>query len=389
MAISSNRLNTRELTKLEKADYSTTVDPTSVQSLSELQSIGTDMLDTVNGYKDSILSNPLIKDHNLGLEGLGVFENVMCCKYPSLNVRLPSYNKTLNMNLDMSFNVEICGKSKSINPIDTAMQVVSFVNTYPGILSGDREYLLRTLLSTDLVRKMNILGLGSVLPDCVLDKVGGFVSGNYGPGPFGTTLSGKSQINQLLAKDKCARMIASKIGLWDMLSVGTNSHLLNVLLDGDLARGSTYFNNVLAVPEQRPSALQGFSQSFSYDYSTAQSYKKIEILYVAKQEKLIEDKDTVYLNTDGKVILDAIKEDETEKKDLDKIHTVLDMMDPTWHKDTEDGKDNYYLTKDNEVLNTLANDKLLNTTTDDIDLDGIYTTTLNIEHHIAIINAFN
>lgn len=387
MAITTgkDRICTEQLTKLEKQDYSTQVDTTEVKSLSD-STASTESLSDSESYQDTLATaTNTIKDHNASLEGIGVFENVICCKYPSLSTRIPGYNMSLFRDLDLGFNVEICGESKRINPIDTAMQAVSFLASNPGILAGDKQAILRALLSNDLTAKMNILGIAAPLLTCILDKSGGSLSNFFSPYGLGSSLSTRNRLNQLLRKDKCARVLASKLGLFDALASYNNSHFINMILDGDPTAAETYMFAVLSEGSDlsyrdfrlgsRQALLLGYSQSFSYSYSSSQTYSKILILKSARSQGLITAKDKIYLNASSKDILSNLDKDESKDKDFDTIKSTLDLLDPRWDKDTL-GNTNLSQAKDNETMKELATRKLLSS------LNNILVVTITYEEEV-------
>lgn len=389
MAINdSNRLMSNGITKLEKKNYATQVDKNEIKSLSE-QASGTldGKLDDVGGYNaNDLINNPVIKDHDSSLESLGQFGNPFCCKYPSLNVRLPKYKIGLDRDLDLTFNIDICNESKKINPIDYIMKATSFVNQNPGILSKDHNTRLRALLSSDMVQKMNIAGLGNVIPNCILEKTGGFLSNlssNYGNGGTMTT---RRRLEQLINKDKCARLVASQVGLYDFLSRSNQSHFINMIMDGDPGRAETYFGAVLGMEVQRVSFMSGYSDSFREAYAYNQTYQKLSSFNVLVANNHVTNSDKIYFNVRSEEVLDSLNHDETENKNIDEISKALDFMSPDWNKD-DDGNTNLFKTKDNVVLTDLANGKL-STLDEEINLSGVYTTTLTNEHHISIINSF-
>lgn len=389
MAINdSNRVISSGVTKLEKKNYATEIDKINIKSLSELASgvIPGKLPDLSSFNANDLICTPVLKDHDLELEALGQFGNPFCCKYPPLNLRLPNYKIDLDRNLDFTFNVDVCGESKKINPIDYLMKASSFVNQNPSIFSKDANTRLRALLSSDMVQKMNIAGLGSVIPDCILDKVGGFLSNVGSPYGDGGSLSLRKRLDQALSKDKCARLVASQVGLYDFLSAANNSHFINMIMDGDPTRAETYFSAVMGIELQRISFMTGYSQSFREEYAVNQTYTKLSAFNALVANDKITEADRVYCIVDSEDVLSSLDQDETENKNLDTIAKALDFMSPDWNKDDE-GHKNLYKTKDNTVMADLANNKLLSLD-EEIDLDGIYETVLNNEHHIAIINAF-
>lgn len=372
MAIAEDRLTTKSLVKLDKIDYASFVDSLDVKSLSEMSSLATDFLGDIDGYVNNLFNNPILGAiHNLINEAIGIFENVICCEYPSLSVRLPSYKTSLNRNLNMSWNISICGKSKTINPIDTILSAIGFVQSNPGILSGDKDAILRAVLTSDLVRKMNILGLGTVIPDCILDKTGASLSSYYSTRGTGASLSTRRRLANLINKDKCARLVASQVGLFGALESYNNSHLINMILEGDPTKGSTYFYALLGMDQYRINNLMGYSQSFTYTYSYQQTYTKLAVFSQAKSAGLITDKDKAYMSGKASDVLDALSQDETKDKKLDVVLDTLDMIDPTWNKD-DLGNTNLSVTKDNETMYELAKQKLQSSNDATISIDITY-----------------
>ena len=365
MTTGKDRISTPVLSKLEKEDYSSKVDLMIHTSLSDAEALLSGVLADIDGYANSLINGiNKIKDHNFNLEALGIFEDIFCCKYPSLSARLPSYNLSLNRKLDLSFNVTICGKTKSINPFDVAFQILNTINQYPGILHGDGEAILDALLANDLTSKMGLLGLGTALLTCVMDKSGGSITNQYSPFGCGASLTARNKLKDLLSKNKCARVIAKATGLYDTLASYNNSHFINMILDGDPRMASKYFCDMLGMSDisyklgSIQSMLMGFGQSFNYSYSYNVSYSKIEILYGAWNSGLITPEYKSYLSADAKSILDALNQDENKNKDFDKINGTLGLLDPNWNKD-EFGTTSYYRTIGNDVMGDLANNKLL------------------------------
>ena len=423
MAINtSNRVLTTGLTKLEKEDYLTKIDMTEFTSLyDQMSSYGSSLSgslsDLTNFDINSLLNNYTgvsIKDRDISYESMSQFDNPFCSQYPSLNVRMPTYNNSLFRDLDLTFNMTVCGKTKTVNPVDYIMKASSFVMNNPGIFSSDSNTRLRALLSSDLVRKLNIAGLGTVIPDCILEKTGGFLStigSSYGSGG---SMSIRQALDDLLSKDKCARLVASQVGLYDTLSSINNIHFLNMMINGDLTRAETYFAGVLGIgyvtsysssayssgysttyskqaaideaKAQRTSLILGYSRSFTEEYAYNDTYNKLVMFNSVYDNGFVQRDDKVYFTTSATDILDSLANDETDNKDLDAIEKALDYLSPEWNKD-EEGNTNLYKTNGNEVMAVLANNKLIEAEPA-IDLDGVYETILDNEHHIAIINTF-
>lgn len=390
MAINtSNRMISSGLTKLEKKDYATQVDSTNVKSLSELSGeTNYDKLGDLSSYNSNdLICLPTVKDHDSNMESMGQFENIFCCKYPPLNVRIPKYKLDLDRDLDFGFVVDICGESKKINPLDYYMKAVSFINQNPGILSSDANTRLRALLSSDMVQKMNIAGLGSVIPNCILEKTGGFLSNVGSANGSGGSLSLRRKLDQTLSKDKCARLVASQVGLYDFLSTSNQSHFVNMIMDGDPTRAETYFAAVLGVEAQRITFMLGYASSYREAYAYNQTYSKLSAFNKLIKNDQIKAEDKMYCVVKAEDVLDSLANDETEDKDLETIEKTLDFISPDWDKD-ELGNKNLFKTKDNTTIADLARNRLLSLEPE-LDLDGVYETELTNDHHIAIINAFD
>ena len=429
MAINtSNRILTTDLTKLEKVDYLTKIDLTDFTSLfDQLSSFGFSLLGMLSDLAGFNINNILglasgisIKDRDYSYESMSQFDNPFCSQYPSLSVRLPTYNVSLFRDLDYNYNMTICNRTKISNPVDFIMKASSFVLNNPGIFSSDSNTRLRALLSSDLVQKMNIAGLGTVVPNCILEKTGGFLStvgSSYGSGG---SMSIRQALDNLLSKDKCAQLVASQVGVYDALSSVNNSHFLNMMINGDLTRAQTYFAAVLGInlvgsagnssayvsstynqaysskftkqasideaKAQRTSLILGYSRSFTEEYAYNDTYNKLYLFKSVNDEGYVTKDDKPYFAVAATDVLNSLANDETENKDLDVIEEALDFISPDWNKD-EEGNVNLYKTTGNEVMAELANNKLI-ISEPEIDLDGVYETVLENEHHIAIINSF-
>ena len=355
----------------------------------------------------SVLEKFTNKDSNSG--GLtGLFADAICGKSPSrLNslqnfsnlpsgIKTEKYKSLLNLGksnklgFDLSFNATICGKTKSINPIDAVTKVANYIRKNPSVLKSPKETLLRSLAKGEIIEKLGLGSLGKVIQSCLIDKIIGDMNSNdYGAGP---TLRSKNTLKNLLNQDQCMASIANLPLVSKWLSNSSTMALINTLLNKDKNTTQDLIEALLLVTGQRDSALGGLASAIASatDYNTRAKLQMVNKIFKNPKNK-ITSKDYISVKTDSSTVLKQLdKEKENSNpqtnnpsQDFTEIKETLDILDKSWNQD-----DNYYKVTGNKSLKDLACRTLMSKT-NEINLTGVYTTKLEPEHHITIINTFH
>ena len=126
MAIGDDRVGVEGLTESHTVDFTSATDTikNTSKSVSDYVNGGVNVLNGVTNKTKDILSKPTVKEMNVDTSKLGMFESILCGKIPSLNIRWPSFDFEFDLGFD-GFDIEICGKTKNINPVDTALTIVN------------------------------------------------------------------------------------------------------------------------------------------------------------------------------------------------------------------------------------------------------------------------
>lgn len=381
MAISANQLQVHTMVESSKEDYSTATETTSKDNFSD-SSMSTLSSDSLT----SKFTKPNIKDINALNQKQGIFSKILCCKMPSLSLRMPSLKLGFlrDLNFDPSFNVNICGKEKKVNPFDSIMSAAKFIQQNPGILSGSVEDRLNSLLKTDILDKMGILGLGGIVPTCILGKsISTLYGSDTGNGP---SLRSRNALKTLLYQDPCTAMLANIPLVSDWLSNSNTAALISTLLSADKDKAFSFIDACLGILGQRESVLGNILLAWGAvkDYNTR---AELDLLNRVINTGKLTGKDYILIQRPVKDIVDALDKEKEEKNpvtkdpvgDFNNYINIFDKLNPSW---------NLWDVKCNKTMTELANAKLQSTYTKDMSLTGEYTTTLTRDNTIAAMNAF-
>ena len=350
----------------------------------------------VVGFANSMLDKASSLINSIQDSALGLFNSVVCTKLPSMNLRLPKLKANIGKGISginglNGLNIKkggpACSLEKFKAPFDSLMKVADFIKKNPGILSGDFETRMNTLLKSDLLNKMNIFGLGGLVPTCLLNKAVGSINGN--DNFMSGSLASKERLKKLMYQSECGAMIANVPFVSKILSQGSGNAIIDILLNGDPTKASTYINMAMQAVGMRDNVLGELVHSilFAYDYNM---YKKIQLttgIYANLTEK---DKSLMGGNNISNV-LEGLDKDVKENnigfrdpvKELENINKVLDLLGKGWNKD-ENGNINYSPAEKSDVYKDLAQQSLIKNVAKTLDLDGNYTTTLTPAHRVAI-----
>lgn len=389
MAIAANQLKVHQMVQSSKEDFSKKTETAMKDATAKAKSAADDV-----SSKASALQKAVSRDEDTNKSKKGIFSNLLCCKLPSLKIRLPKYKLSFNrklsfkFNMDLSFSLSICGKEKKVNPLDSVMKLANTIKKNPGLLSPNREDRLNALLKSDILAKMNILGLGATIPTCILDKtIGSMYGSDSGLGP---SLRSRNALKTLLYQDPCTAMLANQPLVSKWLSNSTAAAFISTLISSDKEKAFSFVDLALGVLGQRESALGSLASAlaYSYDYNTR---NKLQLVNQVIGTGKLTGKDYIYMKVNSNQVLkdlDGEKEESDPKTrdpegDFNKYLDIFNKLDPTWNENN-----NYHSTTGNKTMTELSNSILLNRY-NEINLTGNYTTVLKPEDHIAIINKFN
>lgn len=262
-----------------------TVDPLSVGSMVDVKSgFGgfNNLMDSINsaqnavqGAIESAKSSVLdkINSVDISLNNLlgSTFTDVVCCKMPGKILMTDVYTKSLDRGFNLgdfsssgNSGFSMCELAKLKNPFDAAIRLGQMFRSYPGLLQGSMEDRLKYLIKSDLLAKMDILGLGSLLPTCIFGNTINTLAGTSGA--IGVNMHDKNELRELMMQNPCANMLANTPLISGWLSKSVSANLINTLIDSKKNGFSLYrsLDSLLLITGQRSSALGGLIASIAY-----------------------------------------------------------------------------------------------------------------------------
>lgn len=397
MAIAEDPLKINNLTKIDftSANKNLEISKSGLGSSKLLDKV-VNPANGIIGFGNSLLDKASNFINDLQDKALGLFNSVVCDKLPSMNLRMPKFKESADKSisgitglngLNIKKGAPACGLEKLKNPFDSLMKIADFFKKNPGILSGDFETRLNALLKSDLLNKMNIFGLGGLVPTCLLNKAIGSINGN--DNFMSGSLASKERLKHLLYQSECGAMLANVPFVSKLLSQGSGNAILDILLNGDPTRASTYINMAMQAVGMRQNVLGELVHSilFAYDYNM---YKKLQLANSIYSNLTPEDKSIMGGNNVSN-IFEGLDKDVKDKniafkdpaKELEMIDKVLGLIGGNWNKD-ENGNFNYSVAEKSDVYKDLSKDYLLKNVVKDLNLTGNYTTTLTSAHRVSI-----
>lgn len=356
--------------------------------LDKFTNVISNVANSVTGFFSDALCGKSVSSITSGISG---FSNL------SASLKMDKYKSLLNIGnsckigFNSNINVTVCGKTKSINPLDAISSVSNFIRKYPSILTSPKETLLRALVKDELVTKLGLGNLGTIIQKCVIDKVLDDVNSNdYGAGP---TLRSKNTLKSLLNQDACLSSLAKLPLVSKYLSNASTVALINLLLNKDKNTLEDLINALMTVTGQRGTALAGLAGALAYakDYNTRAKMKLLNSVFKNKSNH-ITAKDYVAVKVDATKVLSKLDEEKEKSNpqtndpvnEFKEINDTLNIVDPNWNKDN-----NYHKVSGNATMADLAERTLqANSTTPEFSSTTV-TTELKPEHYIAIINKFH
>lgn len=381
MAISQSRIKLPDLVTIKQENFSSASDTETVANVKSLSSA-----QTVS--KKSILAQPTVKNDNPTSSPLSIFEDILCNGFKPLNIRLPKFRISLFRDLNFGFNVTICGKKKTLRPIDTALEIAKPLATGRAFLPAAKESLLNNIIAADGRSAMRNLGLGGALPDCLLGNTKGRLVNNTGP--VGGSLKSKLSLLDLLNSSSCAGTVLAQPGINTTVSDLTMSAMLDNMIKADTNTAVGFTSTMMADAHNREMMLGGMKQTLTAknDNSTNDKLLLASTVFSNSTPSQVNTQ-SVYIRTDGSQILDNLaKNDVTHNSPVTQTKytmAALDTIDPNWSRDTE-GNTNLYKTKDNSTMVSMSSSTLLSTQPKGLNLSGNVVTELDRTKQIAVVN---
>lgn len=385
MAITKDPFKVSEIVKSPKANFTKLTED--LQKKAAETAKGSAFNNTAKDTNSSFLNKVKSKITDFKQQGMGIFTDILCCKAPAKILMTDVYTESLDRRLTNNESLDACELSKVRNPMDFALKATQLFAQYPGLLSSSASTRLNTLIRSDLLEKMNLFGLGNIVPTCIFGNTFKSLSGSSQY--LGTSLRDKNELRNLLAQNPCTAALSNTPLVSGWLSKSVAANLLNTVIDS--AKNGPNFTRILEsmlhVSGQRSSVLGGLLLSISnaYDYNTRT--KLNAITYAYKNGNLtVEEK--ALLKYDTKNILENLDKEKENKDDivntdpgneLKEIYETLNILDPNWK---------IWDAKGNQTLCELSQQVLRSRDVKTITLDATAVTTLTTEHKIVMACRF-
>ena len=357
-------------------------------TLDKYKNIVSNIANSVTGFFSDALCGKSLSSLTSSISG---FNNLSASLKMDKYKSLLNIGKSCKIGFNSNINVSVCGKTKTINPLDAISSVSSFIKKYPSILSSTKETLLRALVRDELVTKLGLGKLGTIVQKCLIDKVLDDVnSSDYGAGP---TLRSKNTLRSLLNQDSCLSSLASTPLVSKFLSNASTVSLINVLLNKDKNTTQDLIEALMTVAGQRETAIAGLASALAYakDYNTRAKMKLVNSVFKKKSNN-ITAKDYISIKVDANIVLKKLDEEKEKVNpqtndpvtEFKEINETLDIVDPNWKEDN-----NYYKVIGNSTMADLAERALESNSVTQEFTSNTVKTELKSEHYIAIINKFH
>lgn len=405
MAIGDDRVGVSSLTESYTIDFTSANDTirNATKSVSDLVNGGVNILNGVSGKVKDVLSKPIIKEMNVDTSNLGMFESILCGKIPSLNIRWPSFDFEFDLGFD-GFDIEICGKTKNINPIDTALTIVDSLSNPKKFIGELKSDALNKLLDSEIGRQIGEFGLNR-LPDCLLDRSKwDLINGDFAG--TGYSLESRIDLFDRLNLNDCFSAIASQLGAPRLIKESALTNILDSLTGNDEKMASNFF--VSSYKSDRSSTLSSVRGSFLKN-STGNYIPKLDFIASTIGDgdisnvpniisssssspthsygSTIKPTDVSYLRLDAAMAMNTLKnmkDEEVKLVDPNKTILAINTLDPKWNRDS-DGNLTSYKLSNNKVMGA-ASEKMVLSKKPNVALDGVANSNLNLMDELYIIN---
>lgn len=386
MAIAENMLKVEEIVEANVSSSFNTVS----DAISKAKAAASTVASYANAVSSVINTVKNLNVSSLTSLATSVFDSAVCIcnnNSGSYSSRVSSGQSNLSMSLVGYASTCTCSSSAMI--YDAIMSVATTVETIKGILSSDLETVLKNLIKSELQGILQELGLGKSVPSSLINTSVGTL---YGEDKIiGPTLSGRKTLDDMLYQNNGASSLIDTTGTSSWLTTSAVSSMLCDVVSVDTTQAYELIEKALSVAGLRDTTLRSLFTSLTHTEHYA-TRNKISVAYdVITSGKLFAD-DKMSMKVNAGAVLNALDVEKSEtnpttvdpSSDFEKILTVLNTADGGWSENNT----NFYKASENKTLTELATYKLKEYR-ETINLTGEYTTSLNPEHHIAIINTFN
>lgn len=405
MAIGDDRVGVSSLTESYTIDFTSANDTirNATKSVSDLVNDGVNILNGVSDKAKDVLVKPIVKEMNVDTSSLGMFGSILCGKIPSLNIRWPSFDFEFDLGFD-GFDIEICGKTKNINPIDTALTIVDSLKNPKKFIGELKSDALNKLLDSEIGRQIGGFGLNR-LPDCLLDRSKwDLINGDFA-GP-GYSLESRIDLFDRLNLNDCFSAIASQLGAPRLIKESALTNILDSLTGNDEKMASNFF--VSSYKSDRSSTLSSIRGSFLKN-STGNYIPKLDFIAntigdgdisnvpniisssasspTYSYGSTIKPTDVSYLRLDAAMAMNTLKnmkDEEVKLVDPNKTIIAINTLDPKWNRDS-DGNLTSYKLSNNKVMGA-ASEKMVLSKKPNVALNGVANSNLNLMDELYIIN---
>lgn len=385
MAITKDPFKVSELVKTPKANFAKLTEDIKKKAAEIAK--GSAFNNTTKDTNSTFLDKVKTKMTDFKKQGMGIFTDTLCCKTPAKVLMTDVYVESLDRRLTKDESLDLCELAKIKDPMDAALKATQLFAEYPGLLSGNASTRLNTLIRSDLLEKMNIFGLGNIVPTCIFGNTFKSLSGSSQY--LGTSIKEKNELRNLLAQNPCTAALSNTLFVSGWLSKSVTANLLNTIIDS-VQNGPNFtriLESMLHVSGQRDSVLGGLVLAISnaYDYNT--KTKLNAITYAYNNIDLTAEEKTI-LKLDTKDILENLDKEKENKDDIEntdpgeelkEIYQSMNILNPGWK---------IWEVKGNKTMCELSQQVLRSRSIKTITLDATATTVLTTEHKIAMACRF-
>lgn len=405
MAIGDDRVGVSGLTESKTIDFTSVSDSLNsvTKSVSDLTNGGVNILNGVSEKAKNILSKPIVKEMNVDTSSLGMFESILCGKIPSLNIRWPSFDFEFDTGFN-GFDIEICGKTKNINPIDTALTIVDGLSNPKKFVGELKNEAINGLLDSELGKQLSGFGLTGI-PDCLSDRSKwDLINGDFAG--IGSSIEERIDLYDRLNLDGCSENIASQLGVPRLIKESAITNILDSLTGNDDKLASSYFNSSYSYygSTTLSSARGSFLKNSTGNYLPKLSFvsktigngdtSSVPSIISGNARTLtysyndnIRTEDLASIRLDTKMAMKSLsnmKDEEIELIDPNETILAINTLDPKWNRDSDDNLTSYKLSN-NKVM-SVASEKMVLSKKPTIELNGEARTNLNLMDELHIIN---
>ena len=405
MAIGDDRVGVKGITDSHTLDFTGANDSIKslTKSVSDYANGGVNILNGVTNKTKNVLSKPKVKEMNVDTSNLGMFESILCGKIPSLNIRWPSFGFEFNTGFDR-FDIEICGKTKNINPVDTALTIVDGL-TSPKRFAGElKNSTINGLLDTEIGNQLRNFGL-NVIPECLMDRTRwDMINGDFAG--IGTPIEERIDLYKRMNLEGCLKDIAKQSGVPRIVRESVITNILDSLTGYTDNGANAYFNNAYGnhgsttLSSARSSFLKNSTGNylpkltfFSNTIGNGNTASVPNIISSTSSSPVysyndnIKKEDLASIRLDTKMAMNSLNnmsDDEVQLIDPNKTILAINTFDPNWNRDSDGNLTSYKLS--NNKAMSVASERMVLSKKPTIELNGEANSNLNLMDELYIIN---